>query len=1073
MHQNNDHRETGFVNANWYSVRIVLLVSGWLGMARVEAGQPEASQEVRTFAQFYKLSREEALKGRPVRFKGAVLCYDSGWGQLYVHDGAETKYFSPGSFPMPLESGLQVEITGTTTFAENDPALTNLHVVVEGHAALPRATPLELLDLAKDLGQWVEISGWVRVAETSSGRLALVIADRDQRCLVYVLGVPPADDSFKRLLGARVRVRGINSSKISKGRLQSASMFAPGIGEVTILEPSDVRPEQLPVVSIDSLLNRELGAWTNKMVHINGLIAAYKPGEFVEVKDSTGIIRVNVVQVSRARQDEWVDAWGFLAVSPDQTVLEDGYFGLVRLRTPGEAGSAPGPTAGAAKTNQTITRIADVLRLTKVEAAHALPVRLQGVITFADPEWHNAYLQGPDGAVYVNLKQGDVRSGQWVELTGYTAQGGFAPEVGDVTIRELGLTNLPAPAKVTLGDLADGHWDAHWVEMEGVVRQVRDEWGHLILSVTTTEGRFRAVIPNPGKQPPPINLIDALVSVRGACSTELSPRGQFSGVTLNVPGVEHIRIHDAAPTNPFAIRSIPIEAVATFDPERLAGRRVKVSGVVTVTMGRAGFYLQDASGGLRVSTQQTNQLHIGDAVEVLGFPAVGDFDPSLEEAVFRRTGTGVLPPAKKTTAEQILIRGTDDGVFVYLEAQLLQDVPHSASPRLVLQDGPVIFTARLAGQTPGQELPQWRSGSVLRLNGVCLIQGTESHEPASFRLLLAQPRDVILLRAPSWWSVRHTLILVGGLALSILAATGWIGSLRRQVRVQTDVIRQSHKQLAEASRQAGMAEVATSVLHNVGNVLNSVNTSAGLLADLARASKAQEIAKVTRLLEDHRADLAGFLIREHGAEPLLAYLKALTEQVDVERATALRELQELTQNIDHIKEIVAMQQTYAKVSGVEDYQSVSALIDDALRMQAAALVRHQVLVVRQFDRLPDMLLDRHKVLQILVNLISNAKYALSGSAAEERRLTLGVHLNGDNVLRISVADNGMGIPEENLTRIFSHGFTTRREGHGFGLHSGALAAQELGGMLRASSDGPGKGATFTLELPARPKNPPA
>src|ERR1035441_2994278 len=490
-------------------------------------------------------------------------------------------------------------------------------------------------------------------------------------------------------------------------------------------------------------------------------------------------------------------------------------------------------------------------------------------------------------------------------------------------------------------------------------------------------------------------------------------------------------------------------------------------------MGRAGFYLQDASGGLRVSTQQTNQLHIGDAVEVLGFPAVGDFAPGLEEAVFRRTGTGVVTPAKKTTAKQILLHGTDDGVVVQLEARLLQDVPHSASPRLLLQDGPLIFTARLTGQTPGQELPQWRSGSVLRLNGVCLIQGTEGHEAASFRLLLAQPRDVILLRVPSWWSVRHTLILVGGLALSILAASGWIGSLRRQVRGQTDVIRQSHKELAEASRLAGMAEVATSVLHNVGNVLNSVNTSAGLLADLARASKAQEIAKVTRLLEDHRGDLAGFLIREHGAEPLLAYLKALTEQVDVERATALRELQELTQNIDHIKEIVAMQQTYAKVSGVEDYQSVPALIDDALRMHAAALVRHQVLVVRKFDRLPDMLLDRHKVLQILVNLISNAKYALSGSAAEERRLTLGVHLNGDNVLRISVADNGMGIAKENLTRIFSHGFTTRSEGHGFGLHSGALAAHELGGTLRASSDGPGKGATFTLELPARPKNPPA
>jgi C4-dicarboxylate-specific signal transduction histidine kinase len=267
-----------------------------------------------------------------------------------------------------------------------------------------------------------------------------------------------------------------------------------------------------------------------------------------------------------------------------------------------------------------------------------------------------------------------------------------------------------------------------------------------------------------------------------------------------------------------------------------------------------------------------------------------------------------------------------------------------------------------------------------------------------------------------------------------------------------------------------MAEVATSVLHNVGNVLNSVNTSAGLIADLVRTSKAKDIARVSALLEEHRTDLASFLIRQDRTVPLLAYLKALTEQVGSEQTTVLREVQELTQNIDHIKEIVAMQQTYAKVSGVTDFQSVAALIDDALRIHDAALVRHQVSVVRQFDPLPDMLLDKHKVMQILVNLISNAKYALAGLAAEQRRLILRVRLNGDNLLRISVADNGMGIASENLTRIFSHGFTTRRDGHGFGLHSGALAAREMGGALLAHSDGPGKGATFTLELPARSKN---
>jgi signal transduction histidine kinase len=930
---------------------------------------------------------------------------------------------------------------------------------------------LELRDLAKQSGQWVEIHGRVRVAETSKGRLGLVLEDQGQRCLVYVMGVPAADGSFKKLIGSRVRVRGINASKGNKHRLESASLFAPGLSEVVMVEPSVLDPARLPVTSIDSLLTRELGAWTNEMVHINGFVAAYEPGDFLQVKDPTGRIRVHVVQVDRARQDEWVDAWGFLAVSPNETALTDGYFESVRQRAGAKvAASASAATAGTAKTNHTITRIADVVKLSKEEAEYGLPVRLRGVITFADPDWHVAFLQDKDEAIYVDLARGvGAQVGQWVELTGQTARGGFVPEVDNATVQVLGTTNLPQPAQVTLGDMAEGYWDAHWVEMEGLVRQVHEEWGHVTLSLITPRGRFKAVIPNPGNLPPPINLIDALVRVRGACGSELNPNGQMSGVTLHVPGFDQIQTQDAAPLDPFAIHGISIDKVATFDPGRLAGRRVKVSGVVTLTMRGQGFFLQDASGGLRVSTQQTNQLQAGDIVEVLGFPAVGDFAPCLEEASFRRTGAGAPPAAKKTAAEQILLKGADDGVVVQLDAQLLHDVQQSASPRLVLQDGGLIFTAQMAGQAAGQPLPHWRSGSVLRLTGVCLIQGNDSHEPQGLRLLLAGPGNAKLLRAPSWWGLRHTLTALGGLTFSILIATGWIGSLRRQVRVQTDVIRQSHRELAEASRQAGMAEVATSVLHNVGNVLNSVNTSAGLMTDLVRASKAKEIARVSALLEEHRGDLAEFLTSQGRAESLLAYVRALTEQVGAEQATVLRELQELTQNIDHIKEIVAMQQTYAKVCGVVDFQSVPTLVEDVLRLHDAALVRHNVSVVRQFDPMPDMLLDKHKVMQILINLISNAKYALSASTAEKRRLTVGVRLNGDNRLRISVADNGVGIAPENLTRVFAHGFTTHPEGHGFGLHSGVLTAREMGGSLLAHSEGLGKGATFTLELPAKPR----
>ena len=160
-------------------------------------------------------------------------------------------------------------------------------------------------------------------------------------------------------------------------------------------------PGQLPVVSIDSLLNPELGAWTNEMVHINGFIVAYEPGQFLQVKDPTGSIRVHVVQVSRARQDDWVDVWGFLAVSPNETLLRDGYFESVRPAHRREGSGAE--RRAQPVTNQTITRIADVVKLSKEEAARGIPVRLRGVITFADAAWNNAFLQGPDDAVYVDL----------------------------------------------------------------------------------------------------------------------------------------------------------------------------------------------------------------------------------------------------------------------------------------------------------------------------------------------------------------------------------------------------------------------------------------------------------------------------------------------------------------------------------------------------------------------------------------------------------------------------------------------------------------------------------------------
>jgi signal transduction histidine kinase len=286
-----------------------------------------------------------------------------------------------------------------------------------------------------------------------------------------------------------------------------------------------------------------------------------------------------------------------------------------------------------------------------------------------------------------------------------------------------------------------------------------------------------------------------------------------------------------------------------------------------------------------------------------------------------------------------------------------------------------------------------------------------------------------------------------------------------QIQSRDRELQRTQQQLIDASRQAGMAEVATGVLHNVGNVLNSVNVSATLLAEKLTHPRAENLARAATLLRAQNGSLAAFLTEDARGRLLPAYLAEASEELVRERQAALAEVSLLGKNIEHIKDIVAMQQDYARVAGLIEARPLVPLIEDALAMNAGAFARHQITVVRDFAETPPAAVDKHKVLQILVNLLRNAKYAVDEAAPPEKILTLRLRPQDAATLTIAIADNGIGIPAENLTRIFSHGFTTRPGGHGFGLHSAALAARQMGGRLTAHSPGPGQGATFTLELP--------
>ncbi len=319
---------------------------------------------------------------------------------------------------------------------------------------------------------------------------------------------------------------------------------------------------------------------------------------------------------------------------------------------------------------------------------------------------------------------------------------------------------------------------------------------------------------------------------------------------------------------------------------------------------------------------------------------------------------------------------------------------------------------------------------------------------------------------PIWASVTKVPIYdrIGQIA-GIIGISRDITALKRA----EDELQQKSKELIEASRAAGMAEVATGVLHNVGNVLNSVNVAATLVSDMVRRSKAINLARLAAMLKDHGQNLSEFLTQDEKGKQIPGYLEQLGKHLADEQQTLLRELDEMRKSVDHIRDIVATQQGYAKVGGTIEPIIAVDLVEMALRMQLTALTRHDVTVNRQFSPVPTVLAEKHKVLQILNNLIRNAKQAMEANLDGKKHLTIRIAPNGRGGVSIQVLDNGMGITQDNLNKIFAHGFTTRQGGHGFGLHSAALAAKEMGGSLTVHSEGLGKGAMFSLDLPAQPK----
>jgi signal transduction histidine kinase len=292
--------------------------------------------------------------------------------------------------------------------------------------------------------------------------------------------------------------------------------------------------------------------------------------------------------------------------------------------------------------------------------------------------------------------------------------------------------------------------------------------------------------------------------------------------------------------------------------------------------------------------------------------------------------------------------------------------------------------------------------------------------------------------------------------------------LRLKLGTSLGDLRDAQSQLVEASRQAGRSDVATAVLHNVGNVLNSVNISASVANQIIDNLRTSKLSQIAGMIADHGEDLGRFFREDPRGQKLPAYFTQLQIALERDKTAAATELQSLMRNIDHIKVIVSSQQSHVKAGGAFETFDARELLDDALKFSAASGDQDAIEIVRQFDALPPVTLDRHKVLQILMNLLRNARDAVLTKPAGERQIIVSARSGANDSLEIGVEDNGCGVAPENLDRIFHLGFTTKASGNGLGLHYSACAARELHGDLTARSAGAGRGASFLLVLPSTP-----
>jgi diguanylate cyclase (GGDEF)-like protein len=497
----------------------------------------------------------------------------------------------------------------------------------------------------------------------------------------------------------------------------------------------------------------------------------------------------------------------------------------------------------------TLTTAEAVHNLTPSEAKLHYPVHLRAVCTVCFADWHGFFVNDGVAGVYVETKNqalltAAIHPGTYLDIEGVTGPGEYAPVVDQSTLRILGEKPLPPAQEVGLDRISTGVEDGQWISFEGTVRSVR--LGDPMLAMEVVSGRWQIVVNTPPGKNDYRRLIDARVRIRGAAGPVFNQRRQLIGVSAYAPNLDYIQILQPAPADPFSLPLKQLRSVFEYTPGVRPDHLVRIRGVVSARWGQTVF-IYDGNQGAGVLSRETNDLEPGDEVDAVGYPVLGETAHTLDDTIFRRLGTAPLPEPRFVTVKEAL-SGEFEGDLIRLNGRLIELKKDWGQYTMLVDAGGTVFSAILPRELKDQPLTGLSEGSQIQLTGVCVISDTQALRhfrlPKAFEVLLRSPSDVVVIQSPSWFTPAHTLLALALALTGTLIVLAWVVALKRRVRQQTILLRESEERFRHMALHDALTGLATRLLlqDRMATALEAANRhKAGLALLLVDLDKFKDI----------------------------------------------------------------------------------------------------------------------------------------------------------------------------------------------------------------------------------------